>query len=216
MNDITLILKHMFTLMEAIRPQKPKFYEFLHQLMKRQGQLFTEDTVIYQPGDEVDRAFFISEGFITRSSVVGKKKVLLSIFEKDEIKAGPDFMEQQKAEFLIEATKDTYVAYITHEQMKKVYTKFPEAYELASLIISAHNRKEARMRKMLQLKGIELVEAFYLRYPLLIKAGSVLKDAMIASFLKISLTALRVFRSELLDSERLLIPGKPRKGKNGK
>lgn len=214
MKDITLILKHMFEIMDAIKSQKPGLYVLLQELMKSQGMFYGEDTVLYDIGDAVDKAFFISEGFITRSSVVGKKKSVLSIFEKDEIKAGPDFMEQKPAEFLIEATAGTYVAYITYEQMKKVYGKFPEAHELASLIISTHNRKEAQMRKMLLLKGIDLVEAFYLRFTLMTEPGSVLKDARIASFLKISVSLLREYRSELFASGRLINPA-TQKGRNG-
>jgi len=206
MRDITLILKHMFEIMDAIKKQRPKLYDLLQDLMRNQGSYYSEDTVLYHIGDAVDKAFFISEGFITRSSVVGKKKAVLSIFEKDEIKAGPDFMEQKPAEFLIEATAGTYVAYITHKQMKKVYGKFPEAHELASLIVSKHNRKEAQIRKMLLLKGIDLVEAFYLRFPLMTEPGSVLKDAKIASFLRISVSLLREYRSELFASGRLVNP----------
>lgn len=206
MNDISIILKYLFEIMDAIKKQKPKLYELLLRLMRYQGTLYTKDTIIFKVGDEVDRAMFISEGFITCSSKIGKKKLLLNIFEANEIKATPDFMDQKKSEFLIEAIAGTFVAYITYAQMQIVYAKFPEAHELASLIISSHNRKEAKMRQMLLLKGIDLVEAFYLRFPKMTAPGSVLKDAVIASFLKISVSLLREQRAELFATGRLINP----------
>nr|WP_068890377.1 cyclic nucleotide-binding domain-containing protein [Pedobacter panaciterrae] len=209
MNSIDIILQRMFGIMNSIKAQNPKLYEHLGQVMKFQGTYYVGNTVLYNVGDPVDRAFFVSEGFVTRSSKSkqGLQQVL-SIFEENEIKAGPDFMQQTPSEFLIEATSGTFVAYITHEQMKTVYSLFPEAHELASLIISQHNRKEARLRKLLLLKGVNLVEAFYKRYPKLIEPGSVLIDEKIASYLKISISLLREHRSDLFATGRLINPGK--------
>ncbi|NRF37591.1 Crp/Fnr family transcriptional regulator [Pedobacter foliorum] len=213
MNSIDIILQRMFGIMDSIKAQNPKLYEHLRQVMKYQGIYYPSGAILFHIGDRVDRAFFISEGFITRSSKnkQGTQQVL-SIFEADEIKAGPDFMQQTPSEFLIEAISGTFLAYITHEQLKVVYSLFPEAHELASLIISQHNRKEARLRKLLLIKGIDLVESFYKRYPKLIEPGSVLTDKKIASFLKISISLLREHRSELFATRKLIKPT----NKNGK
>lgn len=207
MNSIDIILERMFGILESVKSQRPELYQYLKQVMKYQGTFYPKDTVIYKPGDQVDCAFFISEGFLTRStkSKDGRQQ-LLSIFEENEIKAGPDFMHQSPSEFLIEATAGTFVAYITHAQMKAVYSIFPEAHELASLIISQHNRKEAQMRKILLIKGIQLVESFYKCYPKLIDPGSVLSDEKISSFLKISVSLLREHRSALFAAGQLIHP----------
>ncbi|MEJ2880432.1 hypothetical protein [Pedobacter sp. GR22-6] len=206
MHNIENILKQLFKIMDRIKPQKPEFYEHLLQVMKYQGQYYAEDTVIYQIGEQVTRAMFISEGFITRSSQIRKKKVLLNIYEKNEIKAGPDFMFNNKSEFLIEATAGTYIAFITYEQLKEVYQRFPEAQELATLIVSIHNLKDARIRGMLQNKGRDLVYQFYKSYPDMTEPGAVLLDGMIASFLRISERTLREHRAAHFASGRLINP----------
>jgi CRP-like cAMP-binding protein len=207
MHNIEPILDRMFKALQSVKPQNAKLFEHLRTVMKRQGIYYPENTILYYLKDRVDKAMFISEGFITQSALNKKGNVrILSIIEANEIKAGPDFMQQTPSEFVIEATAGTFVAYITHQQMQQVYKQFPETRELAALIISSHNRKELQLKKLFSVKGIDLVEAFYKRYPKMLFANKILSNEKIASFLNIGVSTLIEYKNKLLDSGRLHYP----------
>lgn len=207
MINIEPVLQKLFKIIENFKPQNPELYIHLTSVMKNQGIYYNETTPIYCVGETVDKLLFISEGFITRSAINSKgNPKILSILEENEIKAGPDFIDRTPSEFVIEATPGTFVAYLTNNQLQTIYQKFPETRELISLIISAHNRKELRLKKLFSVKGIDLVEAFYKRYPKMLKPHSGLTNDKIANYLNMGVSTLIEHKTNLINTDKLPNP----------
>ena len=175
--------------------------------MKNQGIYYSESTPIFCVGETVDKAMYIAEGFITRSGLnpLGDPRIV-SILEANEIKAGPDFIDHSPSEYVIEATPGTYVVYIKYEQLKRVCEKFPETREFWSKIISANHRQELRLKKLFALKGIDLVEAFYKRYPKMLKPNIGLTNEKIASYLNMGVSTLIEHKTKLIELGKLPHP----------
>lgn len=207
MPNTDFILTKLFEILETFQSQNPQLYLHLKEVMKNQWIQYNENTPIFCAGETVDKAMFIAEGFITRSGLNPKgNPKILSIYEVNEIKAGPDFIDQSPSEFVIEAIAGTLIIYIKYTQLKQVCQRFPETRELFELILSDQNRKELRLKKLFSLKGIDQVEAFFKRYPKMLKPNTGLTNEKIASYLNIGVSTLIEHKTTLISLGRLPNP----------
>ena len=113
------ILLKLFKVLDGFKPQKPKLYAHLTEVMA--ARYFADDLILYEEGQVVKEAFFLSSG-ITVAYIfneVGERQIV-SIYQAGEIIAGVSFMEQKKSPYCLMACKDAYVLSISYQQMETV------------------------------------------------------------------------------------------------
>ncbi|HZY35952.1 MAG TPA: cyclic nucleotide-binding domain-containing protein [Mucilaginibacter sp.] len=191
------ILNRLYKTLDSYKKQSPAYYEYLGEIMK--PQYFAKDEVLYEQGQVIKKAYFLSSGFMMANHYTEKEgdKHVVNIFSRDEIISGKSFTEQTPSDYELVACKGTYVLHLTYEEVNTIYSKFPDTQEQAMIILADKEKKELETKRMLGLERMDMVAEFYKRHPELLKAGKIIKDSDIASFLLIGQSTLRGLRAKL-------------------
>jgi CRP-like cAMP-binding protein len=191
------ILNRLYKTLDSYKKQSPAYYEYLGEIMK--PQYFAKDEVLYEQGQVIKKAYFLSSGFMIANHYTEKEgdKHVINIFSRDEIISGKSFTEQTPSDYDLVACKGTYVLHLTYEEVNTIYSKFPDTQEQAMIILADKEKKELETKRMLGMDRMDMVAEFYKRYPELLKPGKIIKDRDIASFLMIGQSTLRALRNNL-------------------
>jgi CRP-like cAMP-binding protein len=196
------LLLRLFKLLDAYKPQRPEFYAHLEEVIT--GEYYPTDRILYEQDEIIKQLFFLASGtMIAYSFTDAGDKQLLHIYREGEIIAGQSFTQQKPSLYYLMVCKGAYMLHLTCGQLHEVYRKFPEAEELGRFRLSAMETKELKLKQLLILPGIQMVEVFYQQYPELLKPGKVLRDGDIASYLFLAEGTLRRLRNTLLRNGKL-------------
>jgi len=170
------------------------------------GKYYPDREIIYHKNYTVKDALFVSDGFVACYSFDdnGNRQVI-GLYGKDTIIAGNSFMSQQASEFDWIALPGTYLMKISYRVMDEVYTSFPDAEELARLIIAVMAEKELKRLTLLKEDAATVVLNFYQNHHQFSTPGALMSDGDVASYLLIKLSTLRNTRVKLLKDGKLKI-----------
>jgi len=165
--------------------------------------------VIHLEGAAIDKAYFISRGFMIAFYIDenGDEQVL-DIFFAGEIVAGNSFMNGKPAKYNLRIFKDAFVLEITHAQMEAGYASIEGMDELARLTLASFEDKKVEWNNAKKKGGEELVYFLYKNNLDLLPPGNIIKDSNLASHLGMSVDTLHRYRSSLI--KKGLLPGKKR------
>ena len=201
------VLRQLFRMLESFKQQKPEFYAHLEEVID--ATFFPDDKILYRQDEIIKQIFFLASGTASAYSYNDDgERQTLHIYQQNELIAGQSFTHQSPGTYYLMVCGGSYMLHMTHKQLNEVYSLFPEAEELARLILSAREIKDLRHKKILGLQGIQMVEAFYNDYPELLEPGKVLRDRDVASYLLLAEGTLRGLRNELFRLGKLENPAK--------
>ena len=104
------VLQRLFKVLDSYLLQSPDYYRYLAEVMK--PCYFAKDEVLFEQGQVITNAYFLSSGFMTANYYTEKgDKHVVDIFSKDEIVAGKSFTEQTPSDYELLACKDSYVCF---------------------------------------------------------------------------------------------------------
>jgi CRP-like cAMP-binding protein len=190
------VLDRLFKALDKYKPQSPAYYKHLAEVIK--PRYFARNEVLYEQGQVIDKAYFLSSGFLTANYYNHKgDKQLINIYSTDEIVSGKSFTSQHPSAYELMACKDTYVLYLTYKQVNVIYEQFPGTQEQAMFILAGRENKELSRNRMLNQYAGKKVADFYAAFPELSEPGKIMVDADIASYLMISESTLRAHRTKL-------------------
>jgi len=199
------VLEQLFKVVNSYLAQPPGYYQYLTEHL--QPQFFAANTVQYEKGDIVKKAWFLSSGFgiayIYHDS--GERQVV-RIYTAGALIGGKSFIEQTPSEEYLMACRGSYWMSLTHAQVDEIYILFPDVLEQSRLIMARREQEELEHKKLLGLAAMEKIENFYKLYPALLEPGKILKDADIASFLLLGKSTLRDIRAKLISEGKLKLP----------
>ncbi|MHB8205894.1 Crp/Fnr family transcriptional regulator [Mucilaginibacter sp.] len=159
---------------------------------------FAKDEILHEQGQVIDKAYFLSSGFMIASYYNDKgDKQIISIYSNDEVISGKSFTGQTPGDYELRVCKDTYVLYLTYNEVKVIYERFPDTQEQAMVILASREKKELVRNRMLNQDAEKKVADFYATFPGLSEPGKIIIDADIASYLLISESSLRAHRAKL-------------------
>jgi len=194
--------------LKAIKDPLPDGLEpYLENVMAASLCLGTH--VIHLEGDVIDKAYFISRGFMIAFYIdeQGNEQVL-DIFFAGEIVAGNSFMNGKAARYNLRIFKDAFVLEITHAQMEVGYAGIAGMDELARLTLASFEDKKVEWNTAKSKGGEELVYFLYKNNLDLLPPGNTIKDPNLASHLGMSIDTLHRYRSSLI--KKGLLPDKKR------
>lgn len=142
---VDLIIKPL----EEIHPLSRRNKKMLHTLLEiktyKKGHFFLK------PGQTSRRVYFIIEGLVRGYTIDGKgnKKTVWIVKEKDVFFSLLSFISQQPGEESIEALEKTTVGSISHEELEKIYKKFPGFNVIGRLLFQHYYILREEHAKML-------------------------------------------------------------------
>jgi CRP-like cAMP-binding protein len=202
MRDHSVIVRRIFKILCAYKPQPEGLYERLLEVMT--GQFYPSREVLFDRGEVVTDAIFVSSGYVARILYdEGSDPQVVNIFGEDDIIAGKSFTEQKpSSEFALVALPGTYLMRISAVDIMLVYEEFDSAEELARLVMADMSERELVRFRLLKRDSETVISAFYQDFPSFLKE-SMMTDSDIASYLLISESTLRNVRAKLIRENRL-------------
>jgi CRP-like cAMP-binding protein len=162
------------------------------------------EQVFVRHGKVPDRAFYIVSGFVMVYYFDEKgKQQLFRIYQENSIVAMDCFMNQTASPYFIVACKSAVLISITHEHMKEIYATIGVVHELATKTASSYEKKELLRDSLLDLPIEERIEKFYAEFKGLLPPGKVIRDLLVASYLRISKKTLSIIRKKLMLEGRI-------------
>jgi CRP-like cAMP-binding protein len=196
------VLEQLFKVVDSYLAQQPGYYQYLTDHL--QPQFFARDTPLYEKGDVVKKAWFLSSGFgMAYFYHDSGDRQVIRLYTGGALIGGKSFIEQTSSEEYLMACRGSYWMSLTHAEVDEIYILFPDVQEQSRLIMARRELEELEYKKLLALNGTERVKSFYIKYPDLLKPGKILRDADIASYLLLNKSRLRAIRSKLLSDGRL-------------
>jgi len=202
------LLENLFSELGSFKKMPPEFFQHLQDAMQEQKKYYPEAEVLFDQDDLVKNAYYVARGTVYAYRIENGEKRVLYIYKQHDIIAGNAFMHQKESLYYLKTCSDSFLYWITYDQMAEVYTKFPEAEELAKLIVSNREDREVTWKTMLNQKATATVKDFYTLYPELLKRQKGLTDPDIATFLHLAEGTLRGLRNKLLKGAILKLPAK--------
>jgi len=190
------VLDQLFKVVNSYLPQPAGYYEYLAEHL--QPQYFANATPLYEKGDLVKKAWFLSSGF--GMAYVYKEngdKQVVRFHTAGALIGGKSFIEQTPSEEYLVACRDSYWMSLTHAEVDEIYILFPDVLEQSRLIMARREQDELEYKKLLSNEALLKVEEFYKTYPGLSEPGKIIVDADISSYLMISERTLRACRAKL-------------------
>ncbi|SDF12614.1 cAMP-binding domain of CRP or a regulatory subunit of cAMP-dependent protein kinases [Mucilaginibacter pineti] len=201
MRDNDEIIRRLFKILCSYKEQPTALHDFLKVVMP--AGLKPQREKLFEHNDIVTNAIFVSDGHVAVYGFDGQgDRQLLSLLGKDSIIAGKSFMEQSPSEFELVALPGAYLATISHDHMDYIYANFPDAEELARLIMAANQEKAEKRLHLLKRDAETVILDFYRTNPEFLKTNLLL-DIDLASYLLISEKTLRNVRMKLFRDGRL-------------
>jgi CRP-like cAMP-binding protein len=205
-----IVFARLIALLENLNPEEK--FELPEDLKDYLWKYMIVENLCKKPvrfekeGKTPKNAYYVVRGFVV---VFGynddTERYVFRIYRENTIVAMDCFMRQQKSFYCIWGCKDTLLWSISAAHMDYIY----ENWGLRSFALeTASKHNAAKERSRASLLGIEDVEMrvleFYRRYKVLLPArNSPIRDACIASFLRISVSALKHNRDALLQKKLL-------------
>jgi len=196
------IIKRLFKILCRYKEQPVALMEFL--LKEMTGKYYPDRYSMYHKGDTVREAFYVSDGYVACLGFddLGDKQVI-SIIGKDSIIAGKSFTAQEPSAYEWVCLPGVYVMRVSYVSMKEVYEKFPDAEELARLIMADISDKELERLKLLKRDAETLVYTFYVNHREFLDNPGMMADRELCTYLLISESTLRNVRQKLFKDGKL-------------
>ncbi|EHQ26182.1 Crp/Fnr family transcriptional regulator [Mucilaginibacter paludis] len=197
------IIKRLFKLLCSYKIQPEALREFLQAVMT--GRLYPEREILYEHNSTVTDAIFVSDGFVACYGFGenGDRQVA-GIYGKDSIIASKSFTSEQPSAYEWVALPGAYLMKIGYNHMKTVYATFPDAEELARLVMADAADKDLQRVHLLKRDAESLVYEFYKKdFPEFYLPGGLMVDSDVASYLLISESTLRNTRAKLTKEDKL-------------
>lgn len=190
------VLAQLFKILNSYLPLPAGYYEYLTEHL--QPQYYANDTPLYEQGELVKKAWFLSSGFgmayFYKDS--GDKQVA-RLHAPGALIGGKSFLDQTPSAEYLMACRDSYWMSLTHGEVDEIYALFPGVIEQTRLIMAGRELDELAYKKLLGNEALVKVAEFYKMYPALSQPGRIIVDADISSFLMISQRTLRACRAKL-------------------
>jgi len=202
MRDHSEIVRRIFKILCAYKPQPEGLYERLLEVMT--GQFYPSREVLFDRGEVVTDAIFVSSGYVSRVLYdEGLEPQVVNIFREGDIIAGKSFTEQKPSpEVALVALPGTYIMRISAEAILGVYEEFDTSEELARLVMADMSEREPARLRLLKRDSETVILSFYQEFPTFLKE-SMMTDSDVASYLLISESTLRNVRAKLIRENRL-------------
>ncbi|RKR79987.1 hypothetical protein BDD43_0074 [Mucilaginibacter gracilis] len=191
--------------LNSFREQRPLLYEHLGNVMEPKQVNPKAGEMLFNPQRVIDKSYYIYEGFvIILKEIENQGRQVLSIYKKDSIVSSDSFEAREASGLYLYATPGARLLEVTYQQMREVYSTFPETHELAKLILGYWHKKELEMRAILNKEALIVVEWFYINYPeFLTRYHKLLADPELSTFLLIKEKTLKLARTKLLKAGRI-------------
>jgi len=196
------IVRRLFKILCSYKPQPEEFYGRLLEVMR--GEFFASRQVLFERGEVVTDAIFVSDGYVVQLLCdEGRDPLVVNLFGADSIIAGKSFTEQKPSvEFSLVALPGAYLMRISAADLMEFYERFESTEELARLVMVDVAEKELIRLRQIKQDSESLVLAFYEEYPTFLKE-SMMTDSEVASYLLISESTLRNVRARLIREGKL-------------
>ncbi len=183
MNEIEIVLRPLFLILDQIEPLNNELREALMKRFKVEN--VSKTTVLLHEGAICNKLWFLAEGLLRAYHEIDDKDITSRIMFTNHIVIAPgSFFKQKPATESIETLTDSTVAAISFEDLQFIYKQFPQFNYHTRLIIEDYFYKQEQRLYMLRKKDA-LAKYLYFQenYSLY---NDVIPHKHIASFLNIA------------------------------
>ena len=150
-------------------------------------------------GEKPECAFYILRGFMWVYYFSDQEgEVITHFYGENMIVAFKDFLIKADSGYTIVAGRETLVSTIRHDDMLRMYKKWPQMESFAKDVVMAYDKYSHLQQANLRSMGFkERIAEFYLFYPKLLPAKWARVDDQVANYLGMGVRTLRKYRKLL-------------------
>lgn len=199
--------ERLMAILRAIDPDIPlpdELENYLWENMEVEPFCFVPRD-LEREGSIPENAYYVVRGLVIVYAYENGIPYATSIYRENTIVALNCFMKQVESPYTITGIKNTLVWSISHTHMQKIYHDMKGMTEMALKTAMEYiEKKETQRYALLALEAEERVLKFYIQFNIFPPAKkSPVSDADIASYLSITVKALRWYRGKLKKQDLL-------------